>query len=157
MVAIAERDDTVSISINFDYSLCDTDFIFLSNLRRFRDLVLDKHNKCIVTSNIPAVDVYLQTKYGELLNDENAVHDNAGMMLIKFLINMGVKKIYLAGMDGYSVDPMQNYADQSMAFYTQRAIMDSMNDGINSMLGKFSKEIAIEFVTEPRYVNVKER
>lgn len=157
VISFAEGADTISISINFDYSLYDTDFIFLSNLRRFRDLSVDKHNKCIVTSNIPAVDVYLQTKYGELLNNENAVHDNAGMMLIKYLINLGVKKIYLAGMDGYSVDPMQNYADQSMAFYTQRAIMDSMNDGINSMISKFSKEIDIEFVTEPRYVNIKER
>ena len=35
--------------------------------------------------------------------------------------------------------------------------MDSMNDGINSMLSKYSKEIDIEFVTEPRYVNIKER
>ena len=157
VITFAKRDDTISISINFDYSLYDTDFIFLSNLRRFRDLEENKHNKCIVTSNIPAVDVYLQTKYGELLNDENAVHDNAGMMLIKFLINLGVKKIYLAGMDGYSVDPLQNYADQKMTFYTQRAIMDSMNDGINSMLSKFSKEICIEFVTKPRYVNTKER
>lgn len=157
VVAFAKRDDTVSISINFDYSMYNTDFIFLSNLRRFRDLDPDMHDKCIVTSNIPAVDVYLQTKYGELLNDENAVHDNAGMMLIRFLINMGVKKIYLAGMDGYSVDPMQNYVDQSMTFYTQRAITDSMNDGINSMLRKFSKEITIDFITEPRYVNIREK
>ena len=157
VIAFARKDDTISIGINFDYSLYDTDFIFLSNLRRFRDLDIDKHRKCIVTSNIPAVDVYFQTKYGELLNDENAVHDNAGMMLIQLLINLGVKRIYLAGMDGYSVDPMQNYADQSMAFYTQRAIMDSMNDGINTMLIKFSKQIDIEFITEPRYVNIKEK
>lgn len=157
VIDFAKKKDTISISINFDYSLYNTDFIFLSNLRRFRDLDVGKHNKCIVTSNIPAVDVYLQTKYGELINEENAVHDNAGMMLIRFLIKLGVKRIYLAGMDGYSVDPMENYADQRMTFYTQRAIMDSMNDGINLMLRKFSKEIDISFVTEPRYVSIKER
>lgn len=154
VIEFARKDDTVSVSINFDYQLYDTDLIFLSNLRRYRDLEQSKHDKCIVTSNIPAVDVYLQTKYGELVNDENAVHDNAGMMLIKFLINLGVKRVYLAGMDGYSVDPMQNYADQKMTFYTQRALSESMNDGINAMLRKFSKDIEIVFVTKPRYVNI---
>ena len=156
IIALAERENIISISINFDYLLYNTDYIFISNLRRFRDLDVNKHNKCIVTSNIPTVDVYLQTKYGELLNDEDAVRDNAGMMLIKFLIKLGVRKLYLAGMDGYSVDPMQNYADQNMTFYTQKAIMDSMNDGINSMLGKFSREIDIEFITKSRYMKIKE-
>ena len=154
VVEFAKREDIVSISINFDYVFCETDFIFLSNLRRFRDLDANKHCKCIVTSNIPAVDAYLQTKYSDLLNDENVVHDNAGMMLIKFLINLKVKKIYLAGMDGYSVDPMQNYANRNLTFYTQRAIIESMNDGINSMLWKFSKKISIEFITEPKYISI---
>lgn len=154
IIDLAKRKEIISISINFDYSQYDTDYIFLSNLRRFRDLEQNKHGKCIVTSNIPAVDVYLQTKYSELLNDENAVHDNAGMMLIKFLISLGVKKIFLAGMDGYSLDPLQNYADQKMTFYTQRAIMESMNDGMNAMLKKFSRDVELEFITEPRFVSI---
>ena len=154
IIRFAQKTDTVSISINFDYSAYCTDYIFVSNLRRFRELSPDKHGKCIVTSNIPAVDVYLRTRYADLLNDEEPVRDNAGMMLIRFMINLGAKKLYLAGMDGYSVDPMQNYADQRMAFYTQRAIMESMNDGMNAMLRRFSEQIEIEMLTTPRFLNV---
>lgn len=154
VICYAQKTDITSISINFEYEDFHTDFIFLSNLRRFRELAPDKHEKCIITSNISAVDVYLQTKYSALLNDENAVHDNAGMMLIKYLIQLGVKKIYIAGMDGYSVDPMRNYANQKMTYYTQRVMTDLLNDGINIMLKKFHNEVDIVFVTEPRYVNV---
>lgn len=154
IVRFARENDAVTISINFDYAALCTDYIFVSNLRRFRELDADKHGKCIVTSNIPAVDVYLQTRYADLLNDEETVRDNAGMMLIRFMIRLGAKKLYLAGMDGYSVDPMQNYADQKMTFYTQRAIMESMNDGMNAMLRRFSQQIGIEMLTSPRFLSV---
>ena len=86
-------------SVNYNYPLVDTDYIFLSNLRRFRELDASNREKCIVTSNIPADNVYLQTKYRDLLCDIEAVKDNAGLMAIKFFAKMGVKKIYLAGFE----------------------------------------------------------
>ena len=103
------NEDVVTVSVNYNYSLVDTDYIFLSNLRRFRELDASNREKCIVTSNIPADNVYLQTKYRDLLCDIEAVKDNAGLMAIKFFTQMGVKKIYLAGFDGYSHDEKENY------------------------------------------------
>lgn len=75
----------------------------MSNLRRFRELNLNERAKCIVTSNIPASGVYYQIQYRDLLNGEEAVSDNAGLMAIKFLISQNVDEIYLAGFDGYSM------------------------------------------------------
>lgn len=109
-----------------------------------------------MTSNIPASDVYLQTKYKELLNTNEAVCDNAGMMLIKFLVKMGVKKIYIAGMDGYSPDPEGNYARHWMNVYAQRAVMEALNQGMSEVLCEFSREVGIEFITGMRYVKVGE-
>lgn len=152
VIACVQREDVVTIGINFNYSVFDTDFIFLSNLRRFRELDKRKHDKCIVTSNIPAVDVYLQTKYRELLNDVEAVSDNAGMMLIKFLIQLGVKKVYIAGIDGYSVDVEQNFADQRMSFITRKANFEAMNVGMNKVIKQFSENIELEFITTPKHV-----
>ena len=86
--------------------------------------------KSIVTSNIPADGVYLQTKYRDLLNQEEAVSDNAGLMAIKFLSCYGAKKIYLAGFDGYSHDVRENYGNSEMAFMTRNAVLDAMNVGI---------------------------
>ena len=58
IVAVAKRPGVVSISVNHDYPEYQTDFIFVSNLRRFRELDEQKREKCIVTSNISCTDVY---------------------------------------------------------------------------------------------------
>lgn len=150
----ASSDDVISICINFDYQYYNTNLIFLSNLRRFREMSEAKRNKMIITSNIPGDGVYLQTNYAELLNSIESVRDNAGMMLIKFLIKMGVKEVLLAGFDGYSHDERQNYAEQRMAMITRKAILDEMNVGMSSMLNEYSKQIKIKFLTKPRFVNM---
>jgi len=63
-----------------------------------------------------------------------------------------VKKIYIAGMDGYSVNPDENYADQKMNFYTERELAEKKNAGMITILREVSKDVDIEFVTTPRYV-----
>lgn len=152
IAACARETDVVTIGINFDYQLLDTDFIFLSNLRRFRELSPEKYGKCIVTSNIPNLGVYLQTSYSSLLNTTDAVRDNAGMMLIRLLMNLGAREVLIAGMDGYDTDPARNYADQSMAFYTRKAQMEAMNTGMSMVLTEYSKKIALRFITEQKFV-----
>ena len=152
IISYAQRDDVITISINYDYDNSLTDFLFVSNLRRYRDLPAVKRSKSIVTSNIPALDVYLQVRYKDLLNFVEAVEDNAGLMLAKLLLKLDVKKIYIAGMDGYSVNPDENYADQKMNFYTERELAEKKNAGMITILREVSKDVDIEFVTTPRYV-----
>ena len=141
----------ICISINFDYFCAD--FIFLSNLRRYRELDACKYEKCIVTSNITSNEVYLQTKYRNLLNNIETVRDNAGLMAIKFLMSYGVKEVALAGFDGYSHDSEKNYAIKSMEIITKNAILDSMNEGMSEVLREYSKDIKIIFLTTPKYVS----
>lgn len=154
IIAFAEDRNAISISVNFNYKYIETDYIFLSNLRRFRELDSMKRKKCIVTSNIPANNIYLQTQYRDLLTDIEAVKDNAGLMAIKFLMDYGVTKVYLAGFDGYSHDVKENYGDGQMAFITRDAVLDAMNSGITTVLSQYTRKINIEFLTEPRYVKV---
>lgn len=148
----ANREDVITISINYDYDETLTDFIFLSNLRRYRDLPVGKKCKSIVTSNIPAVDVYLQVRYKDLLNQTEAVKDNAGLMLIRFLADQGVKKVLIAGMDGYSPNPDENYADQKMNFFTEKEMAEKKNAGMIAVLTEYQKLIDIEMLTTPKYV-----
>lgn len=154
ILEFAQQEGVVSISVNFDYQGIETDYIFLSNLRRFKALAEDKRGKSIVTSNIPASGIYLQTKYKDLTNNVEMVRDNAGMMLIKFLIALGVKEVYFAGLDGYSVDPMQNFAEDKMNFVTERAVFEAMNEGMKQVLTMYAKQIKIEFITSPKHVEV---
>lgn len=152
IVSVAQKQEVVTISINYDYDDTVTDFLFVSNLRRYRDLPSYKRSKSIVTSNIPALDVYLQVRYKDLLNTVETVQDNAGLMLAKLLIQIGVKRILIAGMDGYSVNQDENYADQRMNFYTEKKLAEKKNIGMISVLRELKEYADIEFLTTPRYV-----
>lgn len=145
-------DDCVTISVNHAYCEANPDFIFLSNLRRFRELDNSYKSKCIVTSNIPSDGVYLKTKYRELMNDEEAVSDNAGLMAINFFSNQGVKAIYLAGFDGYSHDSNENYGKSEMEFVTRKSVLDAMNIGMCKVLKEYCQKVTIEFLTTPKHI-----
>ena len=147
-------EDVVVISVNYAYDGVDPDFVFLSNLRRFRELDESEKGKCIVTSNIPADDVYYQTKYSNLLNSEESVSDNAGLMAIRFLMEYEVEGIYLAGFDGYSHDACENYGHSEMAFITRNAVLDVINVGMIKVLKEYKKKVKIEFLTIPRFVKI---
>lgn len=150
--AYANREDIITFSVNYDYDENITDFIFLSNLRRYRDLPEGKKRKSIVTSNIPAVDVYLQIRYKDLLNQVEAVRDNAGLMLIRLLMIQGVTKVYIAGMDGYSPYLDENYADQKMNFFTEKEMAEKKNAGMIAVLKEYSRNVDIKMITTPKYV-----
>lgn len=147
------NEEGVVISVNFDYPL--SDLIFLSNLRRYKEITRSKYSKCIVTSNITAEGVYMQIKYRDLLNNVESVRDNAGLMAIKFLMGFEVSEIMLAGFDGYSYDVKSNFADGRMEFYAKNAIFDAMNEGMRTVLEMYSKEIKISFLTTPKYVDIQ--
>ncbi len=152
IIKAIEAGNTVTIGINSEYRYKETDYIFLSNLRRFRELEPGRISKCIVTSNIMADGAYLQAGYRELLNGEESVRDNAGLMAIKFLISQGVQEILLAGFDGYSHDVKENYIDNELAFITRNAVLDAMNAGMCKMLARYNVQVKIKFLTKPRNV-----
>lgn len=148
------EEDVIGISVNFEYRYAEMKYIFLSNLRRFRELDKGSCKKCIVTSNIPAANVYYQVKYRDLLNNNETVKDKAGLMAIRFLMNYRVKEILLAGFDGYSHDTEENYGDRKMAFFTRNAVLDAMNDGMSNVIREYSSEIKISFLTNPKYIKL---
>lgn len=156
IILYSRKKDVVTISINHNYPFTDVDFIFLSNLRRYREINDSLYSKCIVTSNIPIEDTYLQIKYIDLLNDIEAVKDNSGMMLIKFLISIGVKDIIIAGMDGYSHEMKENYFDKNLELVSRTIFLDAMNKGMGKLLKRFSKQASISFLTKPKYIILEE-
>lgn len=151
----ANAGDVVTVSINYEYKYVNVDYVFLSNMRRYRELPKDVLSKSIVTSNIPADGAYLQVGYKELLSDNEAAGGNAGLMAVRFFMSMGVKEIYLAGMDGYAHDPEENYGDRSMSIIMKNAVWDAINEGMTEMLTKYSKQIGIHFLTAPKYIQIK--
>lgn len=150
----ANEKDVITVSVNFNYPEFDTDFIFISNLRRYKELDKDMCKKCIITSNITNDGAYLQTKYRDLLTDVESVRDNAGLMAINFFRAYGVYEVMLAGFDGYSHDIKENFANDNMTFILKNAVFDAFNEGMSQVLREYNKEIKISFLTEPKHVKL---
>lgn len=146
------RHRPIVISVNFAYQYVVPDFLFVSNQRRFKNLDKSQKEKSIITSNIPDSNVYLKVPYYDLLNSGEFVKDNAGMMAIKLLTDFNVKKVVLAGFDGYSHDAQENFMSENMTFVTRNELFDSMNCGVNKILQEYKKKIEIEFLTKRKYI-----
>jgi 4-hydroxy 2-oxovalerate aldolase len=144
-----EKKNVAVIAINFNYKEVETDFVFISNIRRYQQLEDVDNNKLIITSNIKGEEAYFKTKYLDLINNEESVKDNAGLMAIKMLMDFNLSKIYLAGFDGYSYNTDDNYYSKKLELISQNNVIDKMNKGMNKILDRYAEEIKIEFLTNP--------
>lgn len=142
----------MTISINFDFSLIHTDYVFLSNPKRYEEMGTDDGDRLIVTSNVRVRSSCRTADYLGLLCEEECIRDNATMMLIKLLINSRAKRLYLAGVDGYSIGVDDNYTKYSTMLVTSAEHMERMNQGMNKMIKHFGEEIDIQFVTSEKMI-----
>ncbi len=152
----AKNDDIITISVNFDYQHIDTNYIFLSNLRRLQNISKSVYNKTIITSNINDNSFPYIVEYESLLNNKPHVSDNAALMLVKLLIECGAKELFFAGLDGYSYDTAQNYANKELALTTPNIILRAMNEEMSSVLSQYKNEIDIHFLTTSKFITIKD-
>lgn len=144
-----EKKNPIVISINHEYTECLVDFIFVSNKRRFGQLSTQVYQKTISTSNINTFDTFVSVDYDELLNSEDDVRDNAGLMAIKFVADVLKKKrVYIAGLDGYSHDAFSNFESKDMAILVSNMQFDQMNNGMINVIHNFRQTIEVEFITK---------
>lgn len=148
-----QNHDIVKISVNFVYENTKMDYVFFSNIRRFKQAALEQ--ECVIaTSNIDE-QVNYKISYKKYLNEESEIEDNAAIMLIKMLIDCGVKKIYIAGMDGYSKDMSENYFDEELQIQMRSEVVDKKNQEISKILLKLSHEYNIELITTNKYLEME--
>lgn len=140
----------VVISVNFEYPNADTDYVFISNIRRYASLSDKARKKAICTSNINAIKGFARVKYGSLLNNVEAVQDNGCLMLIKLLIQLEVESVAIAGMDGYSHGDKENYASEKLASVKEARTIDMQNRGLEQVLLEYNKLIDIHMLTDTR-------
>ena len=148
------KSDPYIISINHFSELYRSDAVFVSNHKRYSQIALrmKKHPsgaRVIATSNIdPAtleVDLYLN--YSSLLVDDQAVSDNATLMLVNAMIKMGSKEVTLAGFDGYKSEG-SNYFNDGWDFMGQSWLQ---NEAIEAAVKRLEEKISIRFLTESLY------
>lgn len=138
----------IVFSVNHNYPCIDVDYIFVSNMRRFKQLNSNVYEKTITTSNIVTEDSYASVEYYSLLNNVEGVRDNAGLMAINFLARFGVTKFYLAGFDGYSHDVYNNFETREMALLNSTDFLDRMNEAMKQAFKIFAEKYEFCFLTD---------
>lgn len=151
-----ESKNPIVIAINSVPEMFNPDYVFVSNRKRLLALNYDKNNsKIIVTSNLPKLtDDFIQVDYNSLCDSEFEQDDNAGMMLIRLLSNIGKKKVELAGFDGFSSNANANYFVDTIADHSTTEIADKKTVDIANQLSKIMKAMKIKFLTPSKYENL---
>lgn len=153
------RNDVAVISINFEPHRYSCNYVFVSNAKRYGKLadVTEKVSdaKLITTSNISLLDRradYVLNYLGLILTNE-VNSDNALLLAIAALIKVGTKKIFLAGLDGFTSDG-DDYYDSKYAFAGNGEYCLSMNNTTRAGLKNLSEYVEIEFITESLYEKI---
>ena len=143
--------DTFVITANFVHPEYIVDALFISNNKRLSDLNVEEIKQIIVTSNLSnEIAGALVFNYSSLLGEGDAC-DNAGAMLIRILKNIGVKKLLIAGFDGFDVDSSINYAIDTYKKSLDYDTVNKKNIDISKQLKLALREIEYELITPTKY------
>ncbi len=145
-----EKNNPFVVSLNFIPENFDSDLVFITNIKRYMTLPENKKT-IIMTSNVSeARNEKKVLNYSKYLNNSK-LYDNIALMFLKVLINIGIKKAYFAGLDGFEFINSQNYTNEKLLMTTKIDDYIERNTIMSEQLSKFNKEIEINFVTTTKY------
>lgn len=147
-----KSNEVIVIDVNFECDYLKPDYIFVSNLRRFKELNIKKNQKYIFTSNIIDFEAGYEVNYSDLLIPIESIEDNAGMMVLKLLNKLEVDHVYIAGIDGYSSNMKDNFALENMMISAKEEYIDRVNLGMKTYLNELQKKMDITFITSTRII-----
>ncbi|MDO5156747.1 MAG: hypothetical protein Q4D51_12360 [Eubacteriales bacterium] len=141
----------IVIALNFDGGEYKPDYVFSSNMRRYAKIQGKTSAKCIITSNMKD---YRKADYivnfSSYASKDIDIIDNSGVMLLKLLIDLGVKRVAIAGMDGYSGQQRVNYYDSNLEFDFS-SVAEKRNHLIAKELHAINEVMKIRFLTPSIY------
>lgn len=148
----------VVVSVNCVPEEYDLDFIFLGSAKRYdmlyrKLLNRKKHTKIIAVSNITSTSEQFDyvLNYGDLLDKQTLISDNALAMLLNFLVQVNIKQIALAGFDGFSANTSDNYYDEFMELSGDYRHLQAINHAIANKINLLRHCGNITFLTQSLY------
>lgn len=156
IVDYVQGKDPIVISINYIPDYLKTDYVFLSNSKRYVQMatkLTENKMPVIATSNVTRTsgefDYVLNN--ADLLDTSAKIIDNSFVMFLKTLIGVGVKEVSVAGFDGYCGEE-NNYFNSLMEYKEAVEQADYLNKYVSGFISENASEIKINFVTESKYI-----
>ena len=138
------------ISLNFAPDNFKEDMIFVTNSKRFCNLV-NNNSLLVITSNIGGFDITNNIlNYSSYINNTKEF-DNTVLMLLNLFTKIGIKEVNIAGLDGFSSNAAENYASEILLNTTNYKELIKKNAIIYEQIKIFEKNIKIRFITKSLY------
>lgn len=156
IAAYIYREKPVVISINFIPENIETDYVFVSNSKRYVRLATElsrKKHAIIATSNITGTgeDPFKYVfNYSALIDKTADIIDNSLIMLLKLLSIAGISEFTVAGCDGYSTQK-SNYYKMDMEYDFIRDKAEYLNEYTVSFLKSNKDKFRLRFLTDSIY------
>lgn len=146
-----KADGSIVISTNFIPANYKIDALFISNEKRLGTVDVHCIEHVIATSNLKnELPNAILFNYSSLLGEGDS-SDNAGAMLIRILKKARVKKLLLAGFDGFDIDSSMNYAVSPFKKSLDYNVVKKKNEDISKQLKLALSGVEYEVITPTKY------
>lgn len=154
------KKDVVVITINFISDRVHADFAFFGSNKRYVEFSnkSDLCNKIIITSNIKnnsPSDIIIN--YSNVIEVGYKHFDNSTIMVLNLMKRVGVKRVYIAGVDGF-VKGSLNYFCSELDYKRDTEKYLELNAEMESMLRQFKmktkNKMSINFITPSEYAHI---
>lgn len=158
-----QDNDAIVISVNFVHDAIVSDYIYISNRRRYsywkNNVAFDNCHKIIASNIKQTADDSSETiiSFNKLVKCGFDHVDNSTLLLLRLLDEIDVKSIAIAGFDGYSYDgnELKNYVSDELELSNVKDDPKGLNEDISAMLSDYKatrkKNCSIFFITESRF------
>lgn len=156
-----QETDSVVVSVNFMPEGLETDYVFMSNAKRYvrmagrlnDALASHIHVQTIATSNVTRTNGRFDyvLAYASLLDEDALIKDNPLFMLLKLCKLANAKNVYLAGFDGYEKSVDTNYVNPNMEYVFSKEKAEVLNEDTAKGIIRADMPCPIVFITESLY------
>lgn len=163
IISYIENEKPIVISVNFFEDSIKTNYVYMNNVKRYQYWMSNPefvHCNKIITSNIKnksISDNEIVVSFVKMLHSGWELMDNSMIMLLRLLDQFKLKKITIAGFDGFT-DSDQNENYYKNVLETKQTTVDAVhvNNEIEKMLQDYKKnreqqEVQISFLTPSRF------
>lgn len=154
IVECAKKESCVVIGVTFVPNFIDCDYVFLSNLKRYKTTFnpTRKQINLIHTSNIEVEETEkIKVNYSSLLNADDIIRDNSSLMLLNMLVKLSPAKVLIVGMDGYAVSNANYYQNHLIMKHDSEQAL-ALNEAISKRLEQLRSQLDFEFITPTLYM-----
>ena len=137
--------------------LVDCDYYFFTNQKRYDQFKDELDNeKLVVTNNIKIKnDVLAVLDFEKVTFVNNKLITNVAISCINYLINIGLNKVCIAGLDGYQENTNNYHYDETSVVNDNKTLIEQ-NDSLSNILDILQERICIKFLT-PSLFQKKEK